>query len=294
MQFEQLEAFLVVAQTKNFTKASEILHVSQSTVTNRIRNLEEHLGKKLFERDNKHVQLTAVGETFKAYAFRLHELKQESQISVQIAGKYDTYIAMGSTPTLWEYVLYPLVNAFRVQNPRTMLKICTAHSPDIIQYMLDGLVDVAIVNQEPYHNDIVTLPFFEDEMLLVKSPRLEIPQIQTAPLRSQQLPTYSFIHMNWGKYFIAWFSDEIGVQYFPLYLDNSSLFINYLLQGEGMGFLPESVAKSFFEQGELVKIPFQSNIPIPKYSAYLLFPKKRKQLVGRMVEFMFQVLEKNY
>ncbi|MGO4370923.1 LysR family transcriptional regulator [Paenibacillus sp. 2TAB19] len=61
MDMSQLEAFLAVSQTLNFTKASEHLHISQSAVTARIKALESAVGKPLFLRDNRNVSLTQAG-----------------------------------------------------------------------------------------------------------------------------------------------------------------------------------------------------------------------------------------
>lgn len=58
MDFEQLRAFYTLAQTKNFTKAAEMLHLVQSTVTMRIKQLEEKVGKPLFTRDKRSVEIT--------------------------------------------------------------------------------------------------------------------------------------------------------------------------------------------------------------------------------------------
>lgn len=65
-----LRTFIALAQIKNFTRTSEQLFVAQSTVTNRIRDLERELNKKLFIRTHKHVELTPEGEKFLDYAQR--------------------------------------------------------------------------------------------------------------------------------------------------------------------------------------------------------------------------------
>ena len=68
MDMRPLKHFLVLADSLHFGRASEACHVSPSTLSRSIRQLEEQLGVSLFERDNRHVALTRQGETFQTYA----------------------------------------------------------------------------------------------------------------------------------------------------------------------------------------------------------------------------------
>ncbi|HET7580790.1 MAG TPA: LysR family transcriptional regulator [Bacillales bacterium] len=73
MDLEQVEAFLTVARTQNFTRAAEELNVVQSTITARIKMLEQNVGKELFKRRTRSVEITPAGETFFPYAERIME-----------------------------------------------------------------------------------------------------------------------------------------------------------------------------------------------------------------------------
>ena len=81
MDKEQLDTFLSLVSYKNFTKSAEMLHVAQSTVSARLKNLEQELGSSLLKRTNKGVELTSSGFIFLPYAKRISELWEESKKS---------------------------------------------------------------------------------------------------------------------------------------------------------------------------------------------------------------------
>jgi DNA-binding transcriptional LysR family regulator len=78
MDTQNLKTFLVLCDLKNFTKTADQLFLAQSTVTNRIAELEKELGKKLFLRDKKNINLTEEGKLFYDYAKRIVELEETS------------------------------------------------------------------------------------------------------------------------------------------------------------------------------------------------------------------------
>lgn len=67
LDHEQLNTFLSLTKTKNFTRTAEELNIVQSTVTTRIKSLEEEIGEKLFSRKTRHVEMTQEGKTFYEY-----------------------------------------------------------------------------------------------------------------------------------------------------------------------------------------------------------------------------------
>ena len=96
MDIESMKTFMVLAKTKNYTRAANQLFVAQSTVTNRIIELEKELDFKLFRRTNRSVELTAEGAKFRIYAEKVIELTDTSLAEISSEQKYQgdnsTYI----------------------------------------------------------------------------------------------------------------------------------------------------------------------------------------------------------
>ena len=76
MDIESMRTFLILADTGSFTKTSQTMFVAQSTVSNRIGELEKELKVRLFERTNRKVELTPQGERFRNYAQKVLDLTE--------------------------------------------------------------------------------------------------------------------------------------------------------------------------------------------------------------------------
>jgi DNA-binding transcriptional LysR family regulator len=288
MEFEQLEAFLAIARTKSFTRSAEMLHVAQSTVTTRIKILEEHLGNPLFERDSRRVKLSAAGLVLLPYAQRIMELRLEGARAAKIEGQFEDRLVIGSLGSLWDFVFFPIINEFRLYHSQISLRLITGHSDDIIRKLMDGIVDVGLIFIPPHHPDIEILPLYEDSIHLVGHPSMFSEKREVS---ANELLTLPYIHMDWGSPFTEWYEQEIGRNHLPAFqVDHTSFLIKLLLNKEGVAFLPDSFCKNFIIDGKLKKIFFQSNIPLPKRKAYIVYHKRKKN--SKAVQFWLQHLLK--
>ena len=120
MDMEGLRTFLVLANTKNYTRAAGQLFVAQSTVTNRIAELERELGVNLFARTNRKVELTREGERFRIYADNVIALTESSLAEITAAKRFDNYLRIGSADSIYEGHLAPRILQYRKENPRPM------------------------------------------------------------------------------------------------------------------------------------------------------------------------------
>ena len=95
MDIQTLETFKTLAETKSFTKTANQLFVAQSTVTNRINELEKELKISLFNRTNRSVQLTNEGERFKIYAEKVLSLTENTLAEMMTERKFENHIRIG-------------------------------------------------------------------------------------------------------------------------------------------------------------------------------------------------------
>lgn len=287
MEFEQLEAFVSVAKTKNFTRSAELLHVAQSTITTRIKLLEERLGKSLFDRDSRRVELSTAGRSFLPYAERILEVAQEGEQFLKLQGQYEEHFVVGSTQSLWDFVLFPAVRQFRLEYPEVSLRQITGHSADIVQRMLDGLVDVGVVYIPPHHPDIEIMPLFSHSLQLVAHPSFPL---EKTPLTPDDLKKLPFFHLNWGPPFTEWYEQLFGKHYIPTFqADNATTFVRFVLSGDGLGFLLDDIAEEFLRKGELKKVPLPADLEIPKRDTYLIYPKRKKD--SRAIQALIKQLD---
>lgn len=144
MDTRSLSVFLSVADTLNFSRSSELLHMSVSAVSRTIQRLEDELGQPLLERDNRRVRLTGAGREFREYAqsatAEWQRLRRKLGSEGELAGEVSLYCSVTATYS----VLAPILEAFRVTHPSVEIKMHTGDQADGIDRILEGRDDIAV------------------------------------------------------------------------------------------------------------------------------------------------------
>jgi len=292
MDFEQLRAFYTLAQTKNFTKAAEMLHLVQSTVTMRIKQLEEKVGKPLFIRDKRSVEITQAGLTLLPYAERILQLSHEALNEVASLQPYEDYLSVGSLNAIWTSTLEPVLKTYHNRYPSIALNTKTGRSSDVIQYLLDNVIQIGIVYVPPSLPNFDVIPTWEDEVVLVcasDSPYAAMNQVDASELRNLPL-----LYMSWGPPFNEWIRQTLPRNYVPrINVDKAELAIDLVKEGLGVSLLTRSTVHAELTAGTLKELEITGNKP-PKRSAYIVLPRDKKnkpsveKWLGLMREFGYR------
>ena len=107
MDTQNLRTFLTLANVKNFTQTANLMYIAQSTVTNRIAELEKEVGKPLFIRSKKNLSLTREGLLFQDYARRIIDLEEMSIREMNAQAFSRASLRIGTTNTIYECHLAP-------------------------------------------------------------------------------------------------------------------------------------------------------------------------------------------
>jgi LysR family transcriptional regulator, positive regulator for ilvC len=144
MDTRALAVFLSVADTLNFSRSGELLHMSVSAVSRTVQRLEDELGQPLLERDNRSVRLTSAGREFREYARRSvaewQQLRRRLGSDEELAGEVSLYCSVTATYS----VLAPILEAFRSTHPAVEIMMHTGDQADGISRVLEGQDDVAV------------------------------------------------------------------------------------------------------------------------------------------------------
>ena len=144
MDTRALAVFLSVADTLNFSRSSELLHMSVSAVSRTIQRLEDELGQPLLERDNRRVCLTGAGREFREYArnsiAEWQQLRRKLGTDEELAGEVSLYCSVTATYS----VLAPILEAFRGTHPSVEIMMHTGDQADGISRILEGQDDIAV------------------------------------------------------------------------------------------------------------------------------------------------------
>jgi LysR family transcriptional regulator, positive regulator for ilvC len=144
MDTKSLSVFLSVAETLNFSRSGEKLHMSVSAVSRTISRLEDEVGQPLLERDRRSVQLTPAGREFREFARHSlgdwQQLRRRLGSGGELAGEVSLYCSVTATHTL----LAPILAAFRASYPAVDIMMHTGDQADGIERVLAGQDDLAV------------------------------------------------------------------------------------------------------------------------------------------------------
>ena len=171
MDLRQLEVFAQVVDARSFSRAGAALHLTQSTVSEHVRLLEEEVGTRLFDRLGRETVPTRAGELLYGYARRLLALRTEARQALdQFLGQVSGALTVGASTIPGEYVLPPLIGRFREKYPQVSIALRISDSRGIGQAVLEGQVEAGVVGARPEHKSLEATELMSDELVVVVPP----------------------------------------------------------------------------------------------------------------------------
>ena len=168
MEIHQLRYFCAVARHGTFTRASEVEHVAQPSLSQQILKLEAELGSRLFDRLPRSAKLTVFGKAFLPKAERiLRELDEAKAELLEMAGNGTGDVVVGIIPTIAAYLLPKLLKGFSSRHPLVTVKIVEDITPTLLQRLHEGTIDMAVAALPIAGGDLVTEELFEEKFYAV-------------------------------------------------------------------------------------------------------------------------------
>ncbi len=269
MNTEELKTFIFLSKVKNFTLAAEQMYIAQSTVTNRISELEKEVGKKLFSRGAKTVKLTEEGKIFLKYAERIIELQETSLEEMHAVSAYTRKFSIGAINATYESYVRPLVDECLKSNDVTSVKVTLGHSLDLIQLLQDNVLDLVFSAVPLKRTGYVCEVFDTDRLVLVAG---KGKSVYKTGITQEQLAHIPYLMCNFALSEVGVFIRSLFPKnyVFRLEVDNSSKLFHYLEQGLGYSFLPYKMIKRELDAGRLEEVPLK-NFSAPKVITYLIY-----------------------
>ncbi|MBO4686170.1 MAG: LysR family transcriptional regulator [Lachnospiraceae bacterium] len=276
MDIESIRTFLALAENKNFTKTADQLFVAQSTVTNRINELERELSLRLFERTNRRVSLTAEGERFAVYAEKVVELTDASLAEMSAIPRYERYLRIGSTDSIYEGHLAPIILAHRNSHPKDSLKITIGLTDHLLEQIQDDLLDVVFTYRPIKKSSLVCTIYKQDELVLVTDSantkyRDGIAEAELSPER--------YLMCNFALQDVGQYIRKLFPKYhqFAFEIDDCMKIVPYLLNRDTYTFLPQDMARPYIEEGRLLAIPLK-DFNTPVINSYIICRKAAEEI----------------
>lgn len=215
-----LEQFVVLARTRNFTRAAEELHLSQSALSRAIQKLEDQLGQPLFERKPREIVLTELGELLLERARQILQLMEDTFAELSEAGRRGR-IRLGAIPTIAPYFLPGLLSAFAKAYPNILVMVQEDITENLIKRCSHGDIDVAIVALPIMAKHLDVEPLFDEELLLVAPVGHPLAKAENVQIRSlEQFPFVMLSEAHCLSENIATFCRRQSVQ--PITIERTS------------------------------------------------------------------------
>lgn len=264
MDTEQLRTFVVLEQQRNFTRTANQLFVAQSTVTNRISELEKAVGKALVKRSKKDIQLTAEGEIFLDYAKKMLEL--EARVLGQLASteQQPPLVRIGTTNSLYD-LFVEQATVRQLQSKALRFHIRFGRSLDLLSLLQHDRLDVVYSYLPFHHKDYACHLLAEDSLVLVTNANN---RCYEDGISLQQLASIDYLHCDFP---VQEIENTMRILFpkhhsFLLEIDNTSKLLHYLVQGIGYTLLPKSTVAPLLAEQQLRVVPLLDyELPVIQY-----------------------------
>jgi len=170
MDSRQLEVFVKVAELGSFSRAAEALFLTQPTVSEHVRTLEEELGLRLLDRLGRGAIPTKAGQLLLSYARQILQLQRDARQALeQFQGRMSGDLVVGASTIPGEYVLPPLIGRFKEKYPDISISLLIGDTRQALDWLLEGKVEVAVVGAQGPQQPLEYRELMPDELVVVVS-----------------------------------------------------------------------------------------------------------------------------
>jgi DNA-binding transcriptional LysR family regulator len=261
VDIEFLKTFLEVNRTRHFGKAASNLFVTQSTVSSRIKLLEDSLGAPLFVRARNAIELTPTGKRLLNYAENIVTTWNRARIETAIEDDDKLPLTIAGMPSLWDISLQQWLNKFLKKHDDYILQIEVLSQEDIISRLRDNTLDLGFVFDVPAYPELDIVEITSIPLVLVSNKKHD---------STEEAMQNGYMLVDWGTSFAV-----AHARLFPE-LTNPSLHIGLgriarklLLDNGGSAYMPEPMVKHELKTGKLHKV---SSAPVIKRAFYAAMP----------------------
>ena len=171
MEDHKLRVFCAVAETKSFSKASELIHLTQPAVSLQIQAMEELYETRLFDRSGNTINLTPAGEILYKRAKEILALYAEAQQNIsEITGAIKGSLSIGASSTIGNYLLPHIIAAFKKKVPQVNISLVVSNTKTITEKLNAGEIDIALVEGDVSKQRFSVETLISDELVVIMSP----------------------------------------------------------------------------------------------------------------------------
>jgi len=235
MNIAALRTFLAIVETGNLVRAAKKLNVTQSTVTARLKSLEDDLGQRLFHRRKSGAELTSSGFKFQRYAQLMTELWRQARQETSLPTEIEAVCNIGCHIDLWSGLGRTIFDEVRHRYPNTALSAWPGEQTDLDRWLGTGLVDAALCYAPTVHENQTANTLREDRLILVS----------TKPRKLMRWDR-DYVYVDGGEEFRRRHTAAYADSDTPSVTFGCAVWaLEYLLEVGGSAYLPERLVRRY-------------------------------------------------
>ena len=297
MELWQLRTFCEIADTLNFTKASERLHLTQSAVSHQIKALEDELGVKLFVRGKRGVKLTDAGRSAVESSRKI--LDEAESMRQRVAGREQALagrVRVAAATQALVYLFAPLFEDFMDSHESVELVFrTTANTEQTISGIVEGIADVGFASMAVYSPTLEVIELFNDELVLVVGKKHKLSSRKNVAIGEIEKERWILFERGASiRRATDDFFKNVRVKPEKALESNDTYFVKLMVEhGLGISLMPSWSVKEEVKSGKLAQLRIKDNLlkrsvamvslkgsksaPIRAFIEYMLQEKKRLQ-----------------
>ena len=257
-----LKTFLEVTRTRHFAKAAENLHVAPSTISTRIRQLEDSIGLSLLIRNHQKVIVTPAGERLITHAKFILNAWERAYEEVALSNLLTKRLVIAGPSSLWDIFLQDWLNLLYRNQPELGLKAEESTPLRVVEKLDRGQIDIGFLYEKPKIQDMKIKQIQDITLVLVSN---------KADSNTARAMSEGYIRVEWGTTF-----NELHESHFidrPLAtvrVNSARIALELILNAGGAAYLPKRMVEPAIAAGKLYKVVDAPSIPMNAYAAYSL------------------------
>ncbi len=264
MNLDHIRTFLEIAACGSFNRASRTLNVTQSTVSARIKALEEHMGRRLFTRAHTGIELTEAGRQFRTYATNMQRLWRQAHQAVTLPQGFRTVLGLGTQVSLWERLILRWIPWMRGQAPDVALRVEADYSTSQMRQLADGVLDIGVMYQPRRTSGLVIEQLLEETLVLVSTEDREVTQGWVE----------DYVFVDWGDVFRTAHGELFpDMETAAVSVGLGAMGLQYILENGGSGYFPMRVVRPLIAAGRLFRLAGAPTAQRPAYMVYTENPQ---------------------
>jgi len=274
----QIKTFVELSRTRHFGKAAKSLFITQSTVSVRMRMLEESLGVRLLTRDRNNIQLTAAGTRFLPLAEQMLNTWSLAKQTTGLAEECKMLLSIGAVFSLWEAGLKSAIFQFYKTQDNVAVNLIAQTQEQLYRSIVEGSVDLGFMYEQPQVSDLESLSISSLELVLVST---------HSDLNAEAvIERLDYVFVNWGTAFSV-----LHAKYFPnisahsMYVDFARIALDFLIEHGGSAYLAKSMITQELSENTLFLI---EDAPIITREYFLVYKTNtaKIEVINNLADFL--------